>query len=281
MKYFPKSRVITNQKTSVDKLSTPNGTEYTGQYYTTFTGESFTGADPKGRSIPLTNDNANAEKNSFVQSSESYKPVNLNKNVPPPSNENKGKGVKCDKTFPVPDSLEKCTCGPPASSILKEPIIEGKSKNAYGSKIKGKSSFINALENAIETLRKQNIDLTFYVEKNQDLGYGIGDTLRPFAVQAKKYKEQTAGTYTGPNVAHPCSGFHVIGQAVDFAQTAKLRRDILNHGPIYKALYDAGLRRVPNEYWHWSIGETIHDINTYFSVPHKNSPADNEDFIKY
>jgi D-alanyl-D-alanine dipeptidase len=278
MKYFPKSRIITNQKTSVDKLSTPNGTPYTGQYYTNFKGESFTGADPKGRSVPLTNNNANTVNNNLVQNNESYKPLNLNTNAPLPTNEGKGKGTNCSKEDKIPDSHKNCTCGPPSTSILNEPIIEGKSINAYGGKIKGKKSFIDALEKAIEDLKKQNIDLTLYKD---DKEYGIGDTLRPFTVQANKYKDQLTGKYKGANVAHPCQGYHVIGQAVDFAQTTKFRNDILNHGPIYKALYDAGLRRIPNEYWHWGLGETTHDINTYFRVPYKNSPADFEDFTRY
>jgi hypothetical protein len=55
MKYFPKSRIITNQTANPGQFKTPNGTNYTGPYYTTFTGESFTGIDPsKGSSIPLT-----------------------------------------------------------------------------------------------------------------------------------------------------------------------------------------------------------------------------------
>jgi hypothetical protein len=55
MKYFPKSRIITNQTANPGQFKTPNGADYTGPYYTTFTGESFTGIDPsKGSSISLT-----------------------------------------------------------------------------------------------------------------------------------------------------------------------------------------------------------------------------------
>jgi hypothetical protein len=55
MKYFPKSRIITNQTANPGQFETPSGKDYTGPYYTTFTGESFTGIDPsKGSSIPLT-----------------------------------------------------------------------------------------------------------------------------------------------------------------------------------------------------------------------------------
>jgi hypothetical protein len=55
MKYFPKSRVITNQKANPGQFTTPDGKDYVGLYYTTFKGESFTGANPsEGSSILLT-----------------------------------------------------------------------------------------------------------------------------------------------------------------------------------------------------------------------------------
>jgi hypothetical protein len=54
MKYFPKSRILTNQTANPLQFATPDGSDYTGPYYTTFTGESFTGKDPSsGDSIPL------------------------------------------------------------------------------------------------------------------------------------------------------------------------------------------------------------------------------------
>ena len=54
MKYFPKSRILTNQTANPGQFRTPSGKDYTGPYYTTFNGESFTGIDPsKGSSIPL------------------------------------------------------------------------------------------------------------------------------------------------------------------------------------------------------------------------------------
>jgi hypothetical protein len=54
MKYFPKSRILTNQTANPGQFRTPNGKDYTGPYYTTFNGESFTGIDPsRGSSIPL------------------------------------------------------------------------------------------------------------------------------------------------------------------------------------------------------------------------------------
>lgn len=54
MKYFPKSRIIQNQRANLNEFTTPNGKAYSGPYYTTFTGESFTGVNPAtGSSIPL------------------------------------------------------------------------------------------------------------------------------------------------------------------------------------------------------------------------------------
>jgi len=55
MKYFPKSRILTNQTANPGQFTTPDGKDYTGPYYTTFNGESFTGIDPsKGSSTSLT-----------------------------------------------------------------------------------------------------------------------------------------------------------------------------------------------------------------------------------
>jgi hypothetical protein len=54
MKYFPKSRILTNQTANPGQFTTPDGNDYTGPYYTTFNGESFTGIDPnEGSSTPL------------------------------------------------------------------------------------------------------------------------------------------------------------------------------------------------------------------------------------
>ena len=46
MPYYPKSRIIENQKANPGEFTLPNGKEYTGPYYTTFDGKSFTGANP-------------------------------------------------------------------------------------------------------------------------------------------------------------------------------------------------------------------------------------------
>ena len=54
MKYFPKSRIIENQKANPGKFSNSKGDDYTGPYYTTFDGKTFTGANPaKGFSNPI------------------------------------------------------------------------------------------------------------------------------------------------------------------------------------------------------------------------------------
>ena len=54
MKYFPKSRIIENQKANSNQFKTADGKPYTGPYYTTFDGKSFTGVNPTtGSSIPL------------------------------------------------------------------------------------------------------------------------------------------------------------------------------------------------------------------------------------
>jgi len=57
------------------------------------------------------------------------------------------------------------------------------------------------------------------------------------------------------SVAHPCNGFHTEGQAVDLNQ-GQIKADVLAHGPIYQGLYDAGMRRLFREFWHWGVGPT-------------------------
>lgn len=46
MPYYPKSRIIENKKANPGEFTLSNGKEYTGPYYTTFDGKSFTGANP-------------------------------------------------------------------------------------------------------------------------------------------------------------------------------------------------------------------------------------------
>jgi len=135
-------------------------------------------------------------------------------------------------------------------------------KDAYGNYIKGKTSFIQAIESAYTELKAQNITLK------------IGDSLRSFDDQKNAYDSylvavanQKKGlpwvkngiTYPAskvpPNIANPCDGYHVIGQAIDLEQTESQKNDINSQGPIYQALFKRGLKRIPNEWWHWSIGE--------------------------
>jgi hypothetical protein len=46
MPYFPKSRIIENQKANPGEMQTPSGKEYTGPYYITFDGKIFSGVNP-------------------------------------------------------------------------------------------------------------------------------------------------------------------------------------------------------------------------------------------
>jgi hypothetical protein len=46
MPYYPKSRIIENQKSNPGEFTLTNGKEYTGPYYTTFDGKVFTGVNP-------------------------------------------------------------------------------------------------------------------------------------------------------------------------------------------------------------------------------------------
>jgi hypothetical protein len=46
MPYFPKSRIIENQKANPGEFTLPNGKDYSGPYYVTFTGETYSGANP-------------------------------------------------------------------------------------------------------------------------------------------------------------------------------------------------------------------------------------------
>ena len=87
MPYFPKSRIIENQKANPGEFLLPDGKEYTGPYYTTFDGKSFTGSNPYSlNSIPLTK--INIPDSPFNQPlSETYnnlKPLNLSLIDPTP-----------------------------------------------------------------------------------------------------------------------------------------------------------------------------------------------------
>jgi hypothetical protein len=54
MPYYPKSRIIEDQKANPDQFITADGKSYSGPYYTTFDGKTFTGKNPNdGTSRPL------------------------------------------------------------------------------------------------------------------------------------------------------------------------------------------------------------------------------------
>lgn len=54
LRYYPLSRIITNRYTRGDEFLKEDGTPYTGRYYTTYTGASFTGPNPVvGENLPL------------------------------------------------------------------------------------------------------------------------------------------------------------------------------------------------------------------------------------
>jgi hypothetical protein len=178
----------------------------------------------------------------------------------------------------VPDTIDAC---PPATGILNEPIVTSIiTPNAYGGFIKGKTSFVKKVDAAYKVLQAQGINLS------------IGDSYRSFDTQKAAYlnflenkklqQEGKSWTKNGvnypasvkpDNIAHPCKGYHVRGQAMDINQTAFNKTDIQSHGKIYKALYDAGLRRIPNEWWHWSIEETNPEINKKFTDHGGDSPT--------
>ncbi len=184
----------------------------------------------------------------------------------------------------VPDTLEGCadhaaTGFKAKRNILNEPIVTSEIvPNAYGGYIKGKASFIKKVEAAYRDLEDQGIILS------------VGDSLRSYDVQRSAYMNKGQpgqpkfDTLTNRSlVAHPCAGYHTEGQAIDIEQTSAQKADILAHGPIYQALYNAGLRRINREYWHWSVGEAAghsatgvggHDRDKVFGQGVKSSPPD-------
>ncbi len=196
-----------------------------------------------------------------------YIPLSLEdeeSSVNPVSNNN----VKSYTPENIPDRVDLCKALP---GELKEDIVTSKIVSVYKSKVQGKKSFIEKLEKAYDVLAKQGIKLE------------IGDNLRSYDFQKSAYLKNVADKKAGkqvPNKAHPCNGYHVRGQAVDLSQTQAQLDDITSHGKIYKALYDAGLRRIPDEWWHWSIGEFNHEINKKFSG-NKTSPKDKDNYTKY
>lgn len=180
------------------------------------------------------------------------------------------------------NTLDQCT---PVAGELNESVIKSTLvKNEYGGYIQGKTSFISKIEKAYNTLKAQGITLK------------IGDSYRNFNTQKAAYEkyqqnlelykqgkswEKNGKTYPPSkkpdNIAKPCNGYHVRGQAIDLAQSSSQKSDIQSHGKIYKALYDAGLRRIGNEWWHWSVGEAQHEINKRFT----DHGGDSANFTKY
>tara|TARA_R110000782_G_scaffold110211_1_gene199456 strand:+ start:25503 stop:26735 length:1233 start_codon:yes stop_codon:yes gene_type:complete len=163
----------------------------------------------------------------------------------------------------VPGSIEGCADATATGfkvkkNILDEPIVTSEIvPNAYGGFIKGKTSFVKRVEVAFLDLKSQGITLS------------IGDSLRSYETQRSAYMNKGQpgqpkfDTLTNRSrVAHPCAGYHTEGQAMDIEQTIAQRTDILAHGPIYQALYNAGLRRINREFWHWSLGEAHGHSNT-------------------
>lgn len=70
IKYYPLNRVVPNQHTRGDEY-TLNGQVYTGPYYTTYTGEAFTGTDP-------INGPSNKLSPAITVPPTNYKPANSN-----------------------------------------------------------------------------------------------------------------------------------------------------------------------------------------------------------
>ena len=80
MPYFPKSRIIENQKANPGEMKTPDGKDYTGPYYITFDGKTFTGANPyTPGSLPLTKSLLNKNEGEIILDPQSVE-YNLIKN---------------------------------------------------------------------------------------------------------------------------------------------------------------------------------------------------------
>ena len=182
------------------------------------------------------------------------------------------------KLLPAENYSDVTQC-PAVNGTLNEAIIKSTKIKYYNSSrfISGKKSFIEKLEKAYDivpftagdALRNFDFQKNAYItnEKNKELVKADNKA------KWKKYGDNKFQTGKPPNIAHPCKAYHVLGQVIDISQTLEVKEDILSHGPLYKALYDQGLYRVSNEYWHWSIGETTHAINKKFTA-HPRSPAD-------
>jgi len=66
MPYYPKSRIITDQKANPGELTTLDGKEYIGDYYITFNGKYFTGKNPQSNTnYPLQKVEVRSQQNTI------------------------------------------------------------------------------------------------------------------------------------------------------------------------------------------------------------------------
>jgi hypothetical protein len=89
MPYYPKSRIIENRQANQGEFILPDGKEYIGPYYTTFDGQSFTGANPFTlNSRPLIPSSASIDLKGSINSNapkyNSLNPLNLSLIDPTP-----------------------------------------------------------------------------------------------------------------------------------------------------------------------------------------------------
>lgn len=67
MPYFPKSRIIENQRANPGEFNLPDGSSYSGLYYITFDGKTYTGANPyTPGSVPLTKNLLNKNEDNLI-----------------------------------------------------------------------------------------------------------------------------------------------------------------------------------------------------------------------
>lgn len=88
MPYYPKSRIIENRQANQGEFTLPNGQEYIGPYYTTFNGQSFTGANPFTLNsrplIPIIQNTTGVVLNNNVNTFNTLNPLNLSLIDPTP-----------------------------------------------------------------------------------------------------------------------------------------------------------------------------------------------------
>lgn len=81
MSYYPKSRIITNQKSNPGEFTNENGMPYSGDYFITFDGRYFSGKDPQSPgSFPLKKINSiTTTLPNYIQSRDNKVFASLNK----------------------------------------------------------------------------------------------------------------------------------------------------------------------------------------------------------